>query len=319
MTSANSPLALSAEQLVLVAAARPNLTAEQTEKLRGLIRQDLDWDRLRDLASWHGMTPLLSRHLLDHCVDLLTRGKAEEFAARSAQHYRRTIFECAELVRILTGLQAAGILAVPFKGPVLSAQLYGEAGLREFADLDVLCRPEDATRADAVLTNAGYRAEVSLAEGHAKYYMRSECDRGYLNPDNGVHLELHWAITPPYFSFRLWAERLIERAGTIDLCGVAVKAFSAEDLLLVLCVNGTKEMWEKLEWVGAVSTLLAKEPGISWPRLDALVRQTGSQRILLIGLGLAQDIFDADIPREFSEAIGRDLTAQRLISEAKAW
>lgn len=319
MNSALTPTKLSAECRVLVAAARPKLSTEQAELLRSAITPELNWDRLHDLASWHGLTPLLSRHLLDQCVDLLPVGKADELGARSGQHGRRTIFDCAELVRILTRLQAAGVSAVPFKGPVLAAQIYGEANLREFADLDILCRPEDAARADEVLTQAGYVAEVPLAAGHEKYYMRSECDRVYVYPETGTHLELHWAITPPYFSFPLPAEELIERAGTVDLYGVAVKSFSAEDLLLVLCVNGAKEMWEKLEWVCAVSTLLTNNPGIDWRRVETLAQRTGSCRMLLIGLGLARDIFGAVLPPAWAEVKERDRAVHRLIVESKAW
>lgn len=319
MSPPSAQVTLSAEQLVLVAVARPKVDAEQAEKLRALIRGEWDWPRLRNLAWWHGLTPLLTRHLVDHCAELLTREQLDELTELSAQQARSAVFESAELVRVLECLTDAGIQAVPFKGPVLSVQLYGEAGLREFADLDVLCRPEDVARADELLTQAGYEAVVQLAHGLENYYMRSECDRAYFYPRTGTHLELHWAITPPYFSFSLSGRDLIDRAETVDLCGGAVRSFCAEDLLLVLCVNGAKEMWEKLEWVGAVSALVEKYPDLNWPKVEELATQTGGRRMLLIGLGLAQDICGLTLPPKMAASISADLNVQRLVGEAKAW
>ena len=59
-------------------------------------------------------------------------------------------------------------------------------------------------------------------------------------------LEIHWAFVPPHFSFDLdflncWARRV-----QIPLANRTVPALHPEDLLLVLCVHGSKHCWSHL-------------------------------------------------------------------------
>lgn len=310
---------LSPELTLLVAAARARLDPEHVRELRAASGAELDWARALDLAAWHGVTPLLARWLNEHCCDLLTPAVSARLTSRAAANARYSRSACQELSRILDRLGGAGITAVSFKGPMQAERLYGDATLREFADLDVLIAPEQAEAADGVIRDAGYEPSIQIGSNQQKLYMRSECDRTYLRRDPETHLELHWALTPPYFGIDLRAADLIARSRPASLDGHITKALSREDLLLVLCVNGAKEMWEKLEWVTAVATLLEAERQPDWALIREITRRTRTRRILLIGLGLAQQVFGAEVPADLITALSKDRTAQRLVAEAHSW
>jgi hypothetical protein len=59
----------------------------------------------------------------------------------------RNMFLVRELSTLLSMLDAHGIPAIPYKGPVLATSVYGNLALRQFRDLDVLLRAQDAARA----------------------------------------------------------------------------------------------------------------------------------------------------------------------------
>jgi hypothetical protein len=312
-------LKLSLEQAMLVAIARPLLTPAQGENLRRRAREKLNWNLVADLAAWHGLTPMLARQLNKYCADLVPGEMLGDFTSRAAANARRSISAGIELTRLVARLKIASLEAIPFKGPAQAVQLYDDISLREFADLDLLIRPEQALAAHRVLTEAGYIAEVAIAPGQQALYMRSECDRVYVHPETGTQVELHWALTPPYFGIDLSAAELIERARPVELAGRAIKTVSDEDLLIVLCINGAKEMWEKLEWISALAVLLDHRPALDWKLIDELTFRTGGRRMLLIGLGLAADMLDAKMPATLYAELARDRVARRLMAEAKGW
>ena len=62
-----------------------------------------------------------------------------------------------QLSTLLRNFKAAGIPAIPYKGPALAATAYGNVGLRVFGDLDILIQKEDVPRAADMMTALGYR------------------------------------------------------------------------------------------------------------------------------------------------------------------
>ncbi|NJN18389.1 MAG: nucleotidyltransferase family protein [Oscillochloris sp.] len=96
--------------------------------------QAIDWDSLLSLAERHRVLPLLVAGLLD--VPALLRDRARAEALRS-------MMLAGELRHILSLLKQAGVTAIPYKGPALALQIYGNAALRQGGDLDLLIAPRD--------------------------------------------------------------------------------------------------------------------------------------------------------------------------------
>ena len=66
----------------------------------------------------------------------------EELEGRAQANRLRDLELTGELARLLDRFRRDGIAAVPYKGPVLAAQAYGDVALREFVDLDILVHPD---------------------------------------------------------------------------------------------------------------------------------------------------------------------------------
>ncbi|KAB1988343.1 nucleotidyltransferase family protein, partial [Haemophilus parainfluenzae] len=81
---------------------------------------------------------------------------------------------------LLKRLMAAGIDAMPYKGPILAHALYDPADLRQFGDLDIIVPPEAMAAVEPLLRDQGYHpycGDKTAAELQA--YMRARAEHTY--------------------------------------------------------------------------------------------------------------------------------------------
>jgi hypothetical protein len=82
---------------------------------------------------------------------------------------------------------------------------------------------------------------------------------------------------------------------------------------LFLCVHGSKDLWwKRLGWICDIAELLKSSPDIDWPRVLELATQTGTRRMLLLGLALAHDLLQAPLPESVCTWIRSDITVRAL-------
>src|SRR5262249_34123103 len=155
---------------------------------------------------------------------------------------------------------------------------YGNLGLREFGDLDLLLRAADLARARRLLRTRGYRPQYPLSPGQERAYLRSLCQLPFVR-DDGVVVELHSALTPRAFHFPLSLVELWHRRITLAVAGKPVAAPSPEDLLLILCMHGAKHLWKYLGWVCDVAEVLRAHPAVDWDVLRGQARRLRSRRL----------------------------------------
>jgi hypothetical protein len=289
---------------MLLACARSGLDDGRVAQIEALATEEIDWERLLYLATGHGVVPLLYRSLntirpagVPLSVMERLRNEAQGIAGRN-------VMLANELLAVLDLIHASDVSAMPYKGPALACQVYGDLGLRSFIDLDILVRRSDVPRVRNVLEENGYEPRLKMTAGKQRAILRSECDEVFTGT-NGRVLEIHWAITPPFFSFQLQTKDLFARATTIELLGKKVLAPAPEDLLLILSVNGAKDMWNRLEFISRVAELLHRYPQIHWQNTFARAQELGADRMILLGLFLAHHLLGASLPEEVLERIER--------------
>jgi Uncharacterised nucleotidyltransferase len=146
---------------------------------------------------------------------------------------------------------------------------------------------------------------------------RSECDRVYLREGRNIVLELHWAVAPPFFSVGIETVTVLADCARAEMCGREVLVPSSEMLLLMLCVNGTTDLWIALEPVCSVNELVLRYPELDWDRVITLARDAGALRMLHVGLLLARLIFDLPLPEKILASIDVDWLVKDLVSEAR--
>ena len=306
----------SPEQEILLCCARASVDADAADRLGALLRRELDWDAVGSLAIRHGVVPLVHRNLerlQPQAVPTRVRDRLGE-TARSCSW--RNLELTGELLELLDLFSEHGISAVPYKGPSLAADLYGDISLRQFGDLDLLVRRDDVLRAKDLLLARGYEPEYRLDREQEAGYLDSACEYTFERRDDQLLVEIHWRILPRRFNLALDAEDLWPRLRPVELVGRTVPGLAPEDLLIVLCVHGFKHLWSHLKWICDVAELVRSRP-MSWPEVFAEAESLGVKRRVSVGLLLAHALLGARIPETVEREVRSDRTARSLAAWAR--
>ncbi len=271
-----------------------------------------DWEPLLDLAREHRVLPILFLRLADSRA--VVPSAAQNLLR--AEHQRTVLYNlanAAELIGVLQAFERQGIPAMPFKGVVLGASVYGDLATRPAGDLDVLIHYRDLMPATALLLERGYelhspaRADGSPGDPDCyEYHFERKAD--------GIKLDLRWRLElmRPRFRRDLGMDWVWPRRRIAMLAGAAVPNLDPEFTLLVLCMHGSKHTWSRLIWICDVAQLLAAFPGLDWKEAIQEAKRVGLGRTLALGVLLAHRVVGTAVPEDVLGRFESDATACRL-------
>ncbi len=306
---------LSQKGRLMILVGRSEMDAKTIEDFRSVLNSNLNWKNVSARLKWHKLLSLFFFHLKEHGQDYVPEDVFAHHEQLFHKNVRRNMIFAKELLRVITLFEQNNITIIPYKGTVLAAQAYGNLTLRECADLDVLICKSNVNLARELLIESGYEAEINIKPQHQSALFWSECDQVFINKELNIYLELHWGITPPYFSFPLETEQLIKNHKEFDFMGRKVLTPSTEDLILILCVNATKEMWRNLEWLCSLSEIIRQNENVDWALLIEISRKLRSLRMVLLGLYLTKEIFQVKLSDEVLMQIKNDKAAIETLAE----
>jgi len=274
---------------LLLCCARTHIDPTTEERLEVLLQQDIDWTYLIQTSARHGVMPLLYRSLNATCPELVPKpilSQLRNFFHTNAQH---NLLLTQELLRLLNLFQEHEIPAIPFKGPVLAASVYGNLARRQFGDLDILVHERDYQQAKELLLSQGYRMLYDSEH-------EANCLQAQLwHTEQQLSVDLHYGIPPK--QLQLKQEALWECLASLSLAGTTIQVFSPEAHLLVLCVDGYKEYWHKLSRICDLAAMIGNQE-LDWERLRELARKLKLERILSLGLLLTSELLEASLPEK---------------------
>ncbi|MCB0072842.1 MAG: nucleotidyltransferase family protein [Caldilineaceae bacterium] len=282
----HGPTRLSPELAFLLECCRPTLRAANVDAARRLLTQPPAWPRLEQMATYHGLGPLLHHHVVHHAelaavIPATMRARLQQTARLNAA---RVLMLDDELCAVLHVLAAHDVPAMPYKGVALGAQFYGDAGLRVSGDIDVIVPA--AQRQAAVHALQEVRGYTSLYAFHSarqeQQYMRNIHHYNLVHPTRPVMVEVHWDATGRADGFTpdwpgIWAR---STAGTWQ--GAPVRVPSPDDLFLLLALHGSKHQWTVLKWLVDVGALLEQAPALDWSLLESRAEQWRITRSLVL-------------------------------------
>jgi len=265
---------------------------------------------------------------------LVPTRQRDALRSRYQENARNALWFTAELQRILSYLECAGIPALPYKGPVLAKTLYGEVTQRQFNDLDILIRPADVPKAKAALLALGYPCGPELGPPQEPAYIASGCGYVFHSPAGRNLLDLQWRIVPRFYSIDFDVAGFLKRADEISLATqeimedgrprpsgsprpglrCPVRTLCPEDLLLVLCVHAAKHVWIQLSWLCDIAQLATSEP-LDWNAIQHEAQHLGIERILNLNLLLAHKVLGSAMPPQIQKRLQEDPSTQILADE----
>jgi Uncharacterised nucleotidyltransferase len=194
-------------------------------------------------------------------------------------------------------------------------QAHEDIALREFDDLDIIVRQRDMTRANEVVTGLGYRPTFPWILSADARSALVPGEYQYRNPSRGILLELHTERTLRHFPVPPDLDDLSRRLVPVLVCGHEIRTFAPEDALLMLCIHGSKDFWERILWIADVAELIRACPKLDWNAVYGRADAWRARRILHLGLGLASVMLDARLSDEIGARVSQDRVAAALASD----
>jgi len=307
--------AASAEAALLLTCARASLDEVQQTRIQELVSGSLDWELVLQLADRHGLQPLLHSHLNVVCPDAVPHQQRQQLRVAFQRVSALNILLTHELQKLLGLFADNEVRAVPYKGPALALELYGNVALRQFSDLDILVHPGNVLRARDLLLAEGYAQLPPLTDDQQAVLLRTQCNLPFTRDRNRMLVELHWTVSAPAFARPFETDDFWSRLLDAKLGTAAIKVPATEDLLLALCIHGSKHLWERLAWVCDIAGLIATQTDLKWQELISRAHSSGSERMLFLGLRLAADLLEASLPRQVHDAVNADTSVAALAQD----
>src|ERR1043165_6646493 len=141
------------EHEILVSVARREL---EPERLRCLLSQVQDWEYLSAAAGYHGLVPLLHKHVHAGGADIVPVNVLSRLKQFSLANSQNVLHLLSKQLKVQQLLKDSGVPVAIFKGSVISQMAYGEISLRQAGDLDLLISPGHFGQVKLLLESVGY-------------------------------------------------------------------------------------------------------------------------------------------------------------------
>ncbi len=279
--------------------------------LRAELKRVTDWDYLLQAALQQGVFSTFYHRVADSCPEAVPPEFLTELQRLYGVNTRTNLKMTGELLQVLNLLESHGIPAVPFKGPVLAATVYGDIAMRQFIDLDLLVRRQDILKVKDLLLSAGYELRNPLTPKQEQVHFRRANEFTFTHSHRTM-LDVHWRFVAGYLGGGPDADTALARSIPVSLEGKAVSSLEPGDMLLMLCLHGDFHLWPSLGAVNDVAHLVQAQGPWDWPALIKRAEGLGLRRILLLGLSLAGELLSAPVPPKVAALADRDPEIQAL-------
>lgn len=303
---------LEAEWALLLECARPQ---PDLRRLAERLRAPLDWSSLFAFAEDHGVLGLVAARLVAYNENAIPPEHRDSVRAWRRAQTLFTMNLTVEMFRLFDSFAAVGVEALVIKGPVLSARCYGDPGLRQYGDLDLIVRDKDILRATELMLSLGYEASVPVSAIKAK---KVPGEYVFRQSSTKLLVEIHTEGTFRYHPRPLPVEKLFGRQARVKVDPLDVPALSPEDELILICIHGAKHFWERLSYVADVAAFVSRQE-LDWRRVKLAAEEVCGKRMLHVGLRLAADLLGAPLPENVAAEVRSDSAVGRLAKQIIQW
>jgi hypothetical protein len=280
---------------------------EPRMEVRELLKQDVDWEYLFATAGNHGLIPLLHKQLHSIATDLTPTHVLSRLKLQSVGNAQNVLHLLGKQLKLYRLFQENQIPLAILKGSVLSQMAYGEISLRQAGDIDVLLSRAHFQRARQLLESLGYQMAPALTETQLNSHLASHCEIQFVRDDWFTVVDLHWALAPKNFVFKLETGEVLSRLQRVSLPGTKIETeiqtLCNEDLILYLSMHGAKHLWRAVEWITSLGELIRAAESIAWDTVVQRAADAHATRMLALGLRLVERVSDVEIPAEVLQRV----------------
>jgi hypothetical protein len=213
-------------------------------------------------------------------------------------------------------LAREGIEVVAIKGPLFSRWLYGDAGMRRFADLDLLIDPAQRQHALRVLASAGYSLPGNLSAAAAAT-VYAGTGAWPLRHETAIGVDLHWTVQAAGFGAPLHPRDVLRESVVTDVAHGKIRIPAPTHAATLTLLHAAKHLWASLELVLSIAHLV-RRTDVDWASVYDLSARAGAWNGAAAGLALADACFQVEPPRVLRDRIERR-RVESLVRSARAF
>ena len=292
------------EAQFLIGCARTSCSELTSRRIREAAQHEMNWPLLLDLARYHGVGPLLYRTISTVCPDLVPKASLDALRQVTQAGTLLNRVLVSELVQLCRAFDESGVPVIPFKGATLAAMAYKDLSLRDFDDLDFIVPQHRVADVKRVLWSLGYRPrdrshdKLNAADADEPYHV-------FVKKNCVLRVDLQWVMAHEQFAFHLDRPEIWDPLIPVSIDGQVVRGLAPEDLLIILCVHGSKHAWERLKWMMDVAELVRSQQ-LNWKLVLSTATKWKCRRMLLLGLELANQLMETPLPADVLNEISAD-------------
>jgi hypothetical protein len=263
------------------------------------LKENIDWKKWITLLIDHGVLPQVYMNIKNRPIEGFPVHVLEDIKNLFYLNTSRNTMVCSHLHILVKTMQSLEekITVIPFKGPVLAVQAYNDYAYRSYSDLDVLIDKRDFSRFYDHMINLGYQPLYPFKENVKKWW--AAWGRPYVFSKKDIHVDVHFRIqTGPGFVKPGASPRSMEKYSEIDLMGQRVNALSPGYSVLAVCINASKDGWNRLCFVTDLAYLVQNNRDLEWDSLISRAKKMKVYTRLCIGLRLANEFLELQLPKE---------------------
>jgi len=291
-----------------------SLTEAGTEEAVRLASGIREWERFSDLAVRNGIAAFIIENIIENNLQhLLPAEELNKLQAFRNKTLARVTFLNVTAAEISGTLAKHGIKTVLLKGAALEATVYGNKGLRQMNDIDILVSEDRSIEAWDILRCCGYEDRPLKSP----LYKKIVTELGNHLPElhaRGISVDIHHSLFQKHA--RQLTARGIEEALPVDVCGVRCYVLPPRLAFLGMIKHiqkhGVKGEFQVRLYLDLFLLLKHNREQILCPVLAEEAEEAGISKDLSAVLYLLTYYFKADIPPAcFSDVADRALQKYR--------
>ncbi len=269
----------------------------------------VDWQEVFQAVGRNGLYGLTYHYLRQNPT--LTYPPLE--FRQSIEHiYRASALNMVLMYRkinhVLSQLATFPIEYMVLKGPVLAQLVYPDQSWRPFNDLDILIRERDWAKMHQILLKLNFIPEYDLPYPPPKVIDEAVLyEVKYWHKENNLLVEVHYDDLLNAGLASRDIEGFWQRAISMDLDDVTIKALSMEDQLIHLCMHAHYHGYTRLNWFSDIAFLLRVfGDKLDWTRLLTTIRTEEAEVGVYYSLYFLEKLLGITVPAHVMAALQPD-------------
>lgn len=269
----------------------------------------INWTKIVELAEMNSVCQLLYIGLTNSKVDnYVPDVEYQKLKSYTISKTAYNLDQAKEFLKINKDLRNLDIRVIPFKGIVLAMDGYKNIGARDFSDIDFLIKKDAIDSVSSYLEEKKYVPSFLVNKSWRAHIFKNYCDYTFdfnVNGQRKYHVEPHWTLSVRKNQSQFSIDELEAFIIDSQLFNQKIEKFNTEGLYISTCLHHiSKEQFFRFKHVfDLIAIVKNSEKKIDWDTIMNFGYKFDITNILLVGLGLAKNYCDIELPININEKL----------------